>query len=153
MILTEKHISKVIRESLKYCLSEEIGEQYFYHATPSCYVASIKKLGLGAKIPKKRFWDYTNTPYENIKQGVFLATDEYVAESYLECSEEFEELADWYEERYDKELSIVVFQIKLSDLNPSLLSIDSNQSYEDEDDATYFYNGVIPFNKLKIVEL
>ena len=128
-------------------------EGYLYHATPSCYLSSIKKFGLGGKIPKKRFWDYENTPYANIKQGVFLATDEYVAESYLEASEEFEELAEWYEERYGKELEIIVFQIKLSDLDQKLLSLDKNQIQDDEIDPTFFYNGVIPFNKLKILKL
>ena len=75
-------------------------------------LSSIKKNGLGGKIPRKRFWDYDNTEYANIKKGCFLATDEYVAESYLEASEEFEAFSEWYEERYDKELNIVVFKIR-----------------------------------------
>ena len=116
-------------------------------------VNSIKKFGLGGKIPKKRFWNYENTPYENIKQGVFLATDEYVAESYLETSESFEELSEWYEEKYGKELEIIVFRIKLSDLDQNLLSLDENQIQDDETDPTFFYNGVIPYNKLKITKL
>ena len=58
-----------------------------------------------------------------------------------------------YEERYDKELSIVVFRIKIDDLNVNLLSIDTNQQLDDETDPTYFYNGIIPFSKLKIMKL
>lgn len=145
-------IKQIIRETVNQYL-DNMQEGYLYHATPLCYLSSIKKFGLGGKIPKKRFWDYENTPYANIKQGVFLATDEYVAESYLDASEEFEELAEWYEERYDKELEIIVFQIKLSDLDQTLLSFDENQMSDDENEPTYFYNGVIPFNKLKILKL
>ena len=145
-------IKKSIKETVEQYV-DNMQEEYLYHATPSCYLSSIKKFGLGGKIPKKRFWDYENTPYANIKQGVFLATDEYVAESYLEASEEFEELAEWYEERYGKELEIIVFQIKLSDLDQKLLSLDKNQIQDDEIDPTFFYNGVIPFNKLKILKL
>lgn len=146
------NVKKIIKETVEQYI-DNMQEEYLYHATPSCYLNSIKKFGLGGKIPKKRFWDYENTPYANIKQGVFLATDEYVAESYLEASEEFEELAEWYEERYGKELEIIVFQIKLSDLDQKLLSLDKNQIQDDEIDPTFFYNGVIPFNKLKILKL
>lgn len=147
-------IKKIIQETINEYLDVLQGE-YLYHATPSCYVNSIKEFGLGGKIPKKRFWDYKNTPYSNITQGVFLATDEYVAESYLDSSDEFYELAEWYEEKYGKELNIVVFKVKISDLDKSLLSIDENQMVDDNGDInhTYFYNGVIPFNKLKIVQI
>lgn len=145
-------IKQIIRETVDQYLGN-MQEGYLYHATPSCYLSSIKKFGLGGKIPKKRFWNYENTPYENIKQGVFLATDEYVAESYLETSESFEELSEWYEEKYGKELEIIVFRIKLSDLDQNLLSLDENQIQDDEIDPTFFYNGIIPYNKLKIVKL
>lgn len=147
-------IEKIIQETINEYL-DDLQLEYLYHATPSCYVNSIKKFGLGGQIPKKRFWDYKNTPYANIKQGVFLATDEYVAESYLDSSDEFYELAEWYEEKYGKELNIVVFKVKINDLDKSLLSIDENQMVDDngDDNHTYFYNGVIPFNKLKIVQI
>lgn len=123
---------------------------FLYHATPSCYIDSIKEFGLGGKIPEKRFWSYKGTPYENIKYGVFLATDEYVAESYLEASEEFEELCETYEE----DLEIIVFRINTNDLDLSLLSEDENQIQEgDESERTYFYNGIIPFEKLEKITL
>lgn len=127
--------------------------EYLYHATPSCYVNSIRKYGLGGKMPKVRFWEYKGTPYETISQGCFLATDEYVAESYVENSEEFEELADIYEERYDKELEIIVFRINVADLDPERLSIDTNQLLDDETDPTFFYNGVIPYSNLKKLKI
>lgn len=127
--------------------------KYLYHATPACNVRSIKRHGLGGKIPVKRFWDYVNTPYENITQGVFLATDEYVAESYVEASEAFEEMADRYEERYGKELEIVVFRVEVKDLSIDLLEVDMNQQSDDADGTTYFYKGVIPYEMLTIVKL
>lgn len=150
--LNENKIKNIVKETINEYL-KNIQEKYLFHATPSCYVNSIKKYGLGGKMPQKRFWNYENTPYDNITQGVFLATDEYVAESYLETSEAFEELAEIYEDRYNKELEIVVFKIKLSDLDISLLEIDNNQLIDDETDATYFYNGIIPYDKLQIINL
>lgn len=59
-------IGEIIKETVNQYLND-MQEEYLYHATPSCYVNSIKKFGLGGKIPKKRFWNYENTPYENIK--------------------------------------------------------------------------------------
>lgn len=114
---------------------------------------SIKKNGLGGKIPRKRFWDYDNTEYVNIKKGCFLATDEYVAESYLEASEKFEDFSEWYEEKYNKELNIVVFKIPTSNLDIRLLKIDTNQLLDDETEPTYFYDGIIPYNQMSIIQL
>lgn len=156
--LTESDFSRVIKECVDRYLRENStnalnGVQYLYHATPACNVNSIKKYGLGGKIPKVRFWNYGGTPYEKITQGCFLATDEYVAESYVENSEAFDELAEVYEERYGKELPIVVFRIDVNDLDPNLLSVDTNQQYDEDTEATYFYNGVIPYNKLQKVNL
>lgn len=129
------------------------GIKYLYHATPSSNVRSIKRHGLGGKLPIKRFWDYVGTPYENISQGVFLATDEYVAESYVEASEAYEELADRYEEMYDKELEIVVFRVEVKDLDSDLLEVDTNQQSDDDGSTTYFYKGVIPYENLTAIDL
>ena len=52
-----------LNENTKYSIPK-----FLYHATPSCYLSSIKKNGLGGKIPRKRFWDYDNTEYANIKK-------------------------------------------------------------------------------------
>lgn len=123
-----------------------------YHATPSCYLSSIKKLGLGAKLPKRRFWDYENTQYKH-KLGVFLAPDEDYAYSFLDASDEFWDFADEYEDRYDKELEIVVFAINTADLDISKLYVDENNNTDDEDSITYFYDGVIPYKLLRRVNL
>lgn len=155
LYLTESQLAKIaLFESQEAKAMELLNTiEYLYHATPSCYVGSIKKHGLGGKVPETRFWDYQGTPYENITKGCFLATDEYVAESCVETSEAFEELAEKYEERYGKELNITVFQIKVSDLDVNLLSIDTNMMMDDNTDPTYFYNGVIPFDKLTQIKL
>lgn len=159
VMINEAHLEHLVNKAVnevkdKLQLSIYLEDtKFLYHATPSCYVSSIKKYGLGGKIPQTRFWNYEGTPYENIKQGVFLARDEYVAESYVDCSEEFEELSDKYEEKYDKELEIVVFAVSVKDLDVNLLSIDQNQYAVEKNDMTFFYNGVIPYNKLKKVKL
>lgn len=119
-----------------------------YHATPSCYLNSIMRYGLGAKLPTRRFWDYRGTPYENIKQGVFLATSPYVAEDFLDSSDEYWELKEEFEERTGQEISIAVLEVDTKFLDMSRLSIDENNS--DDEDLTYFYNGVIPSSRIRI---
>ena len=120
-----------------------------YHATSSHLLSSIKKYGLGGKIPKRTWWNYNSTEYKNRGQGVFFATDEYVAASFLEASDDFANFADEYEDRYDKYLQIIVFAVNTKDLDISKISVDSNNS-TDEDSQTYFYDGIIPYNKLSI---
>lgn len=149
-------LDSVLVEDLDSELEKEIVKTggtcgYLYHATPSCNISSIKKYGLGGKLSKTRFWDYKGTPYDGIKQGCFLANDPYIAESFLEASDEFWDLSDAYEDRYDKELEIVVFAVLVSELDRNKLSIDENNS--DEENKTFFYDGVIPFDKLKIIKL
>ena len=62
--------AKSILETAGY-LVEKTGDipAVLYHATPSCYINSIKKFGLGGKRPDKQFWDYEGTEYES-KFGV-----------------------------------------------------------------------------------
>ena len=120
--------------------------EIFYHATLKRYIPNIKKFGLGGKLPKRRFWDYEGTSYENITEGVFLADDEYVAFSYLEACDE---LYDRYED-FDPDTDVVVFAINKSDLDESKISIDENN---DSEATTWFYSGVIPFELLKRVNL
>ena len=121
-----------------------------YHATSSHLLSSIKKYGLGGKMPKRTWWDYNSTEYLNRTKGVFFATDEYAAASFLEASDDFANFADEYEDRYDKSLQIIVFAVNTKDLDISKISIDSNNS-TDEDSQTYFYDGIIPYNQLRIV--
>ena len=99
-----------------------------YHATSSHLLSSIKKYGLGGKMPKRTWWDYESTEYKNRNQGVCVATDEYVAASFLEASDDFANFADEYEDRYDKSLQIIVFAVNTKDLDISKISIDSNNS-------------------------
>lgn len=140
--------AKSILETAGY-LVEDTGDipAVLYHATPSCYINSIKKFGLGGKRPRKRFWDYEGTEYES-KFGVFLANDENVAYDFLDSSDDYWELAEEYEAKYDKELEIVVFAVNTSGLDLSKLTIDTNN---DSEDPTYFYDGVIPYTALKKV--
>ena len=83
-------------------------------------------------------WDYNFTEYKNREQEVFFVTDEYVAASFLEASDDFANFAEEYEDRYDKSLQIIVFSVNTKDLDTSKISIDSNNSV-DEDSQTYFY--------------
>jgi hypothetical protein len=62
--------------------------------------------------------------------------------------ESCDELYDRYED-FEPDDDIVVFEIDINDLDLSKLSIDENNS--DEECPTYFYNGIIPFEKLKRV--
>ena len=110
----------------------------FYHATSSHLLSSIKKYGLGGKIHKRTWWNYNSAEYKNRGQGVFFATDEYVAASFLEALDDFANFAEEYEDRYDKSLQIIVFSVNTKDLDTSKISIDSNNSV-DEDSQTYFY--------------
>ena len=122
----------------------------FYHATTSNVVPSIRKYGLGGKISKQRFWDYEDTKYKDIKQGVFLATDEYVAYDFLDSSEEYYDFKEEYDENHERELEIVVYEIKASDLDKSKLSIDTNN--DEDEEPTYFYDCVIDYKKLKRIK-
>lgn len=72
----------------------------------------------------------------------------------MENSEAFEELADEYNEKIGKELEIIVFEIDVNTIDTSKLFEDENNlSNYDDEITTYFYDGVIPFDKLKIITL
>lgn len=114
-----------------------------YHATIKQRLASIKKYGLGGKIPRKRFWDYEGTEYEKIKQGCFLDIEPENAYYYVESSDE---LYDMYED-FDTD-DILLFSVDVKDLDVSKLSIDSNDQDNESNPHSYFYDGIIPFEKL-----
>lgn len=74
----DERLKSIINECVDRCLRKYLNEntkysipKFLYHATPSCYLSSIKKNGLGEKIPRKRFWDYDSTEYANIKKRMF----------------------------------------------------------------------------------
>ena len=126
----------------------------FYHATIKPYLKNIKKYGLGGKIPKIRFWDYEDTKYEKIKQGFFVDIDPEAAYSYIDASDEIYD-------NFGDDVEIIVFSIKKKDLDLSKLSIDqndesnyyeywedNNMEYDYKGPHSFFYDGVIPFEKL-----
>lgn len=114
-----------------------------YHATIKQRLSDIKKYGLGGKIPKKRFWDYEGTEYEHIKQGFFVDVNPENAYYYVENSDE---IWDAYED-FDSS-DIILFSIKTKDLDLSKLHIDSNDDSNEDEPHSYFYDGVVPFEKL-----
>lgn len=66
--LTEQDLHKIVKESIRKILKETISQplpQKLYHATPYCYINSIKKYGLGGKNAKKK--DYGIIMKHNIK--------------------------------------------------------------------------------------
>jgi hypothetical protein len=148
MIDLFKYISNIsnINESAKLKKIPEV----LYHATSSHLTHSIKKYGLGGKMPRKLWWDYEGTSYEHRNKGVFLADDEYVAYDFLDSSEEYYDFKEEYDENHEKELEIVVYKIKASDLDKSKLSIDANNN---EESPTYFYDGIIPYSKLTKIDI
>ena len=46
-----------------------------------------------------------------------------------------------------------MFEIDVDTIDASKLLVDGNNKSNDEESTTYFYNGVIPFDKLKIITL
>ena len=120
-----------------------------YHATIRQRLSDIKKYGLGGKIPKNRLWDYKGTEYENIKQGFFVDIYPENAYDYIISSDE---VWDKYED-FDEDRDMVVFEIDTKDIDLSKLSIDKNDTSNDEEPHSYFYDGIIPFEKLKKIKV
>ena len=120
-----------------------------YHATIRQRLSDIKKYGLGGKVPKNRLWDYKGTEYENIKQGFFVDIYPENAYDYIISSDE---VWDKYED-FDEDRDMVVFEIDTKDIDLSKLSIDKNDTSNDEEPHSYFYDGIIPFEKLKKIKV
>ena len=120
-----------------------------YHATIRQRLSDIKKYGLGGKIPKNRLWDYKGTEYENIKQGFFVDIYPENAYDYIVSSDE---VWDKYED-FDEDRDMVVFEIDTKDIDLSKLNIDKNDVSNDEEPHSYFYDGIIPFEKLKKIKV
>lgn len=139
-------------KSLKEYLLEEKKNNIpgkLYHATIRQRLSDIKKYGLGGKIPKNRLWDYKGTEYENIKQGFFVDTYPENAYDYIVSSDE---VWDKYED-FDEDRDMVVFEIDTKDIDLSKLNIDKNDTSNDEEPHSYFYDGIIPFEKLKKIKV
>lgn len=118
---------------LESLLPSEVPE-LLYHATYQALIKSIKQNGLNSNIAKKN--------WEDSKPGlIYLAIDPYVAESYAETNDNVDE--HWLD-------NIVVFKIKTKDLNLSKLKRDTNVQ---EGDATFEYEGIIPWSLLHKIKL
>lgn len=106
-----------------------------YHATYKALIPKIKSEGLGGKSAKPN--------WEDSKPGVtYWAKTEDIAYSYTETSENVPE--EWLDE-------IIVFECAIENFDLSQLFIDKNVI--ENDDATFEYHKIMPFNKLKIVEI
>ena len=142
-----KDIKKYIIEKINNSSIDESDiPDVLYHATIKPYLPNIKKYGLGGKIPSKRYWDYVGTKYENVKQGFFL--DIYPENAYYYI-ENADELWDDYEDAAGDNSDILLFSINKKDLDLSKLSVDENDKSNEDEVHSYFYDGVIPFSKLK----
>jgi hypothetical protein len=110
-----------------------------YHATYIQFLNSIKTNGLGKT---------ENKMWSDSKPGVvYLADDPCVAESYAEESEWLEDKED-YEEYLE---SIVILEIDTNKLDRDKLFIDKNVLlYPGEENTTWEYHGIIPWEACKI---
>ena len=103
-----------------------------YHATYEHFLSSIQTDGLGGD---------RDTQWDDSQRGVvYLAIDPYVAESYAETAEAYEENEDY---------KIIILEIDTSYLDQSLFQIDRNVIGSDGD--TVEYHGVIPPSAVKIM--
>lgn len=114
-----------------------------YHATFLPFLESIQQNGLGNTDRKM---------YTDSRPGVvYLANDPCVAESYAECSE-------WVEEQdgiddYDYLDNIVILEIDVSKLENGKIFVDQNVLLEEgEENATWEYHGIIPWDACKVLE-
>ena len=102
-----------------------------YHATYKPLVLKIKTEGLGGNSTKANWPDS--------KKGVtYWAKSADIAYSYAETCESVPE--DWLDQ-------IVVFECKFENFDLKKLFLDSNVI--ENDDATFEYHGIMPFDKLK----
>ena len=102
-----------------------------YHATYKPLVLKIKTEGLGGNSAKANWPDS--------KKGVtYWAKSADIAYSYAETCESVPE--DGLDQR-------VVFECKIENFDLKKLFLDSNVI--ENDDATFEYHGIMPFDKLK----
>ena len=114
--------------------NEKVTLKYLYHATYKPFLNSIKLKGLG-NTNRKMYSDSKG------KGVVYLADDVDIAISYAEESE-------WVEEQEDPDRyldNIIILKIDVSKLDQDKLFSDENVR-NIEDDVTYEYHGIIPFD-------
>ena len=113
--------------------------KFLYHATLYKFLDSIQKHGLGATTPNKEF------AHQNIEQNkphVYLAENDEDAIIYVEGSR-------FYDEGETPEIAL--FRVNIKDLDLNNLKPDPNFT-EDEQHDTYVYYGIIPANKLTLMD-
>lgn len=112
-----------------------------YHATYAQFLNSIKTNGLGNT--KNKMWT------DSKQAVVYLADDPWVAESYAEESE-------WIYEQEDPDAyldNIIILEITANNLDKSKLKVDKNVILDDgEENATWEYHGIIPWEACKIFD-
>ena len=112
-----------------------------YHATYKPFLKSIQQKGLGST--KRKMWS-------DSKPGVvYLADDPWVAESYAETSE-------WVDDQEDPDKyldNIIILEVDPSKLDSTKIFIDRNVLLDEgEENATWEYHGVIPWEACKIFD-
>ena len=136
-----KHFTDVLIRSLMLEQLEESNNKLpntLYHATYKPFLKSIKEKGLGNT--RRKMWN------DSVRGVVYLATDPDIAESYAETSEWVEE-RDNYEDYID---NIVILEIDVNMLDKSKFKVDSNVYLDSgEDNTTWEYHGVIPWEAIK----
>lgn len=110
-----------------------------YHATYKQFLKSIQQKGLGNT--KRKMWS------DSVRGVVYLADDPWEAESYAEESE-------WVDEREDPDIylnNIIILEIDVSKLDINKLEVDKNVLLDEgEENSTWEYHGVIPWEACKI---
>lgn len=128
---TEKNILETLFENLTVNTSGNIDiPEVLYHATYKPLIKQILQNGLGGNTRKN---------YEDSVSGiVYLAYDQYQAESYAETSDMVPE--SWLD-------NIIILQINTIGLDKSLFAIDRNNQAGD----TLEYQGIIPIGNIKVI--
>lgn len=125
-----------------------------YHATSSERISSIEAHGLGSMTRGNSRYDYGKKEMltKGLK-GAFLANSSGLAYDFLDNSPIFwnsrvEEIT-----KGGVSEKIVVLGIRTEDLDPDKLYLDPNFMPSEDGDQSYFYHGIIPYDKLKEVNL
>ena len=130
-------------ELLTEALTEELKNipEKLYHATYKSFLKSIQQKGLGNT--KRKMWSDSKTGV------VYLADDPWVAESYAETSE-------WVDDQEDPDKyldNIIILEVDPSKLDSTKIFIDRNVLLDEgEENATWEYHGVIPWEACKIFD-
>ncbi len=127
-----------MKELISYLKRNKI--THLYHATYGPVLDYIELYGLGANPPERiNAWEGLSS--ENL---VYLAHTPDAAEAFAENADNEELPEEWL-------WDIVILEVKIDDLNIDQLSFDSNHQIE-EPFKTFQYQGIIPWNLIKICE-